>query len=82
VPANKARKSLQKFPGIGGPGADKILVQEPIKSELRIDFPWLIVAHQLLRQHGGDVQISAVAARWSLAEKHYVYVWVSPGASK
>jgi endonuclease III len=26
LPQNKARKALQKFPGIGGPGADKVLL--------------------------------------------------------
>jgi len=89
----KAGKLLQKFPGIGEPGADKILLfsqakrtlgadsnvlrvlvrlgfgegdeskytrmyrstAEVVAPQLSKDYPWLIAAHQLLRQHGQEI---------------------------
>lgn len=89
----KAGKLLQKFPGIGEPGADKILLfsqakrtlgadsnvlrvlvrlgfgegdeskytrmyrsaAEAVAPQLSEDYPWLIAAHQLLRQHGQEI---------------------------
>jgi len=89
----KAGKLLQKFPGIGEPGADKILLfsqakrtlgadsnvlrvlvrlgfgegdeskytrmyrsaAEAVAPQLSEDYPWLITAHQLLRQHGQEI---------------------------
>lgn len=95
-PLAKAKKALKKFPGIGDPGAEKILLfsrthpvlaldsnglrvllrlgygeeqksyastyrsaQEAVESELKKDFDWLIVAHQLLRRHGQELCKSA-----------------------
>jgi endonuclease III len=91
-PLAKAKKSLKKFPGIGDPGAEKILLfsrthpilaldsnglrvllrlgygeerksyastyhsaQEAVAGELKKDFDWLILAHQLLRHHGQEL---------------------------
>ncbi len=88
-PTAQARKALKRFPAIGDPGAEKILlfnqilpvlalesnglrvlvrlgfgeekpndamtyrlVKEAIEDELVRAYPWLIKAHQLLRQHG------------------------------
>jgi endonuclease-3 len=84
-----AKRELKKFPSIGDPGAEKILllsrsrkvlaldsnglrvllrlgfgeerksygatyraVQEAVEDQMKDDFDWLIMAHQLLRQHG------------------------------
>jgi endonuclease-3 len=91
-PLAKAKKSLKRFPAIGDPGAEKILlfcqaypilalesnglrvlirlgfgvetpnysatyrsVQAAIEPETIKEFPWLIRAHQLLRQHGQEL---------------------------
>jgi len=88
-PTAKAKKALMKFPGIGEPMAEKILlftktcpvlalesnglrvllrlgfgqekksysttlrlVQRAVEPELERNYPWLLRAHQLLRQHG------------------------------
>jgi len=92
LPLPKAKKALQKFPGIGEPGAEKILlftrtypvlalesnglrvllrlgfgeekksysatyrlVQQAVEQGLDKDYPWLIEAHLLLRQHGQEL---------------------------
>jgi endonuclease-3 len=91
-PLAQAKKSLKRFPGIGDPGAEKILlfgraypvlalesnglrvlirlgfgtetpnysatyrsVQAAVEGEVVKEFPWLIKAHQLLRQHGQEL---------------------------
>lgn len=91
-PLAKAKKSLKTFPGIGDPGAEKILLfskthpilaldsnglrvllrlgygeerksysstyrstQDAVEGELKNDYDWLIVAHQLLRRHGQEL---------------------------
>jgi endonuclease III len=91
-PLPQARKALKKFPGIGDPGADKILLltgkepnlaldsnglrvlvrlgfgaenknyaamyrgaREAIAGEIESKQPWLVKAHQLLRQHGQEL---------------------------
>lgn len=91
-PLSQAKRLLRKFPGIGEPGAEKILlfcrvhplfalesnglrvllrlgfgreqtnyaasyrsVQEAVQTQLKMDYDWLIGAHQLLRRHGQEV---------------------------
>lgn len=88
----QSKKILKKFPGIGEPGAEKILlfsrlypalalesnglrvllrlgfgeekkdygttyrlIKEALRDEIRLDFDWLIEAHQLLRRHGQEL---------------------------
>ncbi len=92
LPLAKAKRALRKFPGIGEPGAEKILLlcqrqpllapesnalrvlerlgllpklsnyaasysaaRELAQTELPADFPTLIEAHRLLRQHGQEI---------------------------
>jgi endonuclease-3 len=92
LPTAKAKKALKRFPAIGDPGAEKILLfghalpvlaldsnglrvlvrlgygeekpnysatyrllQAAIEPELIKKYPWLIQAHQLLRQHGQEL---------------------------
>jgi endonuclease-3 len=91
-PLPQAKKALKKFPGIGDPGAEKILlfchklpvlalesnglrvllrlgfgeedksypvtyrnVRLAVQDQVVDEFPWLIQAHQLLRQHGQEL---------------------------
>jgi endonuclease-3 len=91
-PLPQALKALKKFPGIGDPGAEKILlfckklpvlalesnglrvllrlgfgkedksyaatyrnVRVAVQDQVVSEFPWLIQAHQLLRQHGQEL---------------------------
>jgi endonuclease-3 len=92
LPPPQARKALQKFPSIGVPGAEKILLftttysvlalesnglrvllrlgfgeerknysasyasaQEALKNQIGTDCDFLMLAHQLLRQHGKEL---------------------------